>query len=124
MLINDILLSCNNFFFRCLKEAGKGPSYCQPQGNRCLCDFNLAYSALSSAEACRKKGNSDCSSAGRTIGYVFTSLLSCWFPTRICFPSIKVVCDCSSCTCPKLKTTWSCINFKFCVPLGSGKIYW
>eukprot|EP00112_Aurelia_sp_Birch-Aquarium-sp1_P023305 Seg689.2 transcript_id=Seg689.2/GoldUCD/mRNA.D3Y31 product="hypothetical protein" protein_id=Seg689.2/GoldUCD/D3Y31 len=109
---------------RCLMEHGPGPSACLPQGNRCICDFNLYLGAVKSATMCSKSGQSDCASASRTISIVFSSLLSCWFPTKVCFNGLKVQCGCSACSCPSVKTVKTCISFKFCVPFGSGKVHW
>ena len=112
------------FIARCLLEHGPGPKACFPQGNRCSCDFQLVLGAAISAMKCGLSGKSECVKAAASITVLFSSVLSCWFPTKICFPSVKVVCRCSACSCPSLKTVKICVPFKFCVPFGSGKVYW
>jgi len=109
---------------RCLLEHGPGPSACVPQGNRCSCDFQLVLGAAVSAMQCAVNGKSECVKAAASITLLFRFVLSCWFPTNICFPSVKIVCGCSACSCPSLTTTKICVPFKFCVPFGSGKIPW
>eukprot|EP00794_Sanderia_malayensis_P005222 gene5222-5878_t len=110
---------------RCLQQSGPGPSACLPQGNRCTCDFNLVIGAMRSGTLCASQGKADCVTSSRTIAFVFSNLLSCWFPTDVCFPVIKVTCGCSSCSCPSLKKETFCVkNMKLCVPFGSGKVHW
>ena len=106
-------------FLRCLIYYGGGPWWCQPWGNRCKCDSPFIWRAFTQIWRCPTW---NCRSHALQVFVAFNSL-SCWFPIRICFPWIRLVCSCKWCACPRIIIYWKCIVFKMCAFFGSGKFF-
>ncbi|XP_031549715.1 uncharacterized protein LOC116287211 isoform X2 [Actinia tenebrosa] len=103
---------------RCLIEAGKGPWWCFPVGNRCSCDFRYVWNVFYYILACPSW---ECR-VNAAQAFTAFQLLSCWFPVKICFPWIRFSCGGCKVCCPRIQFYMHCFSFKMCAPFGSGKI--
>lgn len=117
MLIRRFFL--HMFITRCLMEAGAGPWWCFPVGNRCSCDFRFVWSTAFYILACPSW---QCRSNAAQAFTAFWHLLSCWFPIKICFKWIWFSCGGCKVCCPQIQIYSHCFTFQMCAPFGSGKI--
>lgn len=102
---------------RCTANHGRGPWWCQPIGNHCKCDRPFVQRVNTIIQNCT---TNSCRWHALQV-YTAFQFLSCWYPQKTCFPSIRVKCRCILCLCPKITTITKCVVFKKCSLLGSGK---
>lgn len=101
---------------RCIKHNGKGPWWCLPIGNPCKCDTPFVWKAYWNIYSCPPL---NCKWNAYQVFIAFFGKLSCWFPTRLCFPWIRFVCRRFWCS---ITIYWKCITFKMCAFFGSGRV--
>lgn len=102
--------------FRCIKHNGKGPWWCLPIGNPCKCDTPFVWKAYWNIYSCPPPS---CKWNAYQVFIAFFGKLSCWFPTRLCFPWIRFVYRRFWCS---ITIYWKCITFKMCAFFGSGRV--